>query len=76
MRFTTGLLIGLGAGFILGAKAGQERYDQLQDALAGLVASDSPLTFSERAVEAYDRLRGPRIDVEVDLIDFDEPLEP
>jgi hypothetical protein len=32
MRFKTGLLIGLGAGYVLGAKAGRERYQQIMDA--------------------------------------------
>jgi hypothetical protein len=29
MRFRTGLVIGLGVGYILGARAGRERYDQI-----------------------------------------------
>lgn len=29
MGFKTGLIIGLGAGYVLGAKAGIERYDQI-----------------------------------------------
>jgi hypothetical protein len=32
MRFKTGFLIGLGAGYVLGAKAGRERYQQIVDA--------------------------------------------
>jgi hypothetical protein len=32
MRFKTGFLIGLGAGYVLGAKAGRERYQQIMDA--------------------------------------------
>ena len=38
MRFRTGLLIGFGAGYVLGAKAGRERYDQIKktfDSFAG-----------------------------------------
>jgi hypothetical protein len=38
MKFRTGLLIGFGAGYVLGAKAGRERYDQIKktfDSLAG-----------------------------------------
>jgi len=30
MKFRTGLAIGLGVGFVLGARAGRERYDQLK----------------------------------------------
>jgi len=36
--FKTGLLIGAAAGYVLGAKAGRERYDQIKkwfDSLAG-----------------------------------------
>jgi hypothetical protein len=32
MRFKTGLIIGLGAGYVLGAKAGKERYEQIVEA--------------------------------------------
>jgi hypothetical protein len=32
MRFKTGFLIGLGAGYVLGAKAGRERYQQIVEA--------------------------------------------
>jgi hypothetical protein len=32
MRFKTGFVIGLGAGYVLGAKAGKERYEQIVEA--------------------------------------------
>jgi hypothetical protein len=32
MRFKSGFLVGLGAGYVLGAKAGEERYQQIVDA--------------------------------------------
>jgi len=32
MKFRTGLAVGLGIGFVLGARAGRERYDQLKGA--------------------------------------------
>jgi hypothetical protein len=32
MRFKTGVIIGLGAGYVLGAKAGRERYQQIVEA--------------------------------------------
>jgi hypothetical protein len=32
MKFRTGIAIGLGVGFVLGARAGRERYDQLKSA--------------------------------------------
>ena len=31
MAFKTGLVIGLGVGYVLGAKAGRDRYEQIVD---------------------------------------------
>ena len=36
MRFKWGFLAGLGAGYVFGAKAGQERYQQIVDAAGKL----------------------------------------
>ncbi|HEX3211134.1 MAG TPA: YtxH domain-containing protein [Actinomycetota bacterium] len=36
MRFKSGFLVGLGAGYVLGTKAGQERYQQIVDATSKL----------------------------------------
>jgi len=36
MRFKSGFLVGLGAGYVLGTKAGQERYQQIVDAAGKL----------------------------------------
>jgi hypothetical protein len=36
MRFKSGFLVGLGAGYVFGAKAGQERYQQIVDAAGKL----------------------------------------
>jgi len=36
MRFKSGFLVGLGAGYVLGTKAGQERYQQIVDATGKL----------------------------------------
>jgi hypothetical protein len=36
MRFKSGFLVGFGAGYVLGAKAGQERYQQIVDASKSL----------------------------------------
>jgi hypothetical protein len=36
MRFKSGFLVGFGAGYVMGTKAGQERYQQLVDAAGKL----------------------------------------
>ena len=36
MRFKSGFLVGLGAGYVLGARAGQERYQQIVQAARSL----------------------------------------
>jgi hypothetical protein len=36
MRFKSGFLVGLSAGYVFGAKAGQERYQQIVDAASKL----------------------------------------
>jgi hypothetical protein len=36
MRFKSGFLVGLGAGYVFGTKAGQERYQQIVDAASRL----------------------------------------
>ena len=36
MRFKSGFLVGLGAGYVLGTKAGQERYQQIVEAASRL----------------------------------------
>ncbi|MFZ0493119.1 MAG: hypothetical protein WAM81_07945 [Acidimicrobiia bacterium] len=41
MRFRLGLLIGLAVGYVLGAKAGKERYDQIVNTFKRLTDVDS-----------------------------------
>jgi hypothetical protein len=36
MKFKSGFLVGLGAGYVLGAKAGEERYQQIVEAAKSL----------------------------------------
>jgi len=40
MGFKTGLLIGAAAGYVLGAKAGRERYQQIMDGWARISGDD------------------------------------
>ncbi len=39
MRFRVGLVIGFGAGYVLGAKAGHERYEQVKRLYDNLLSS-------------------------------------
>ena len=40
MRMRLGLLIGLGAGYVLGAKAGQERYEEIRQQFNQLMGTE------------------------------------
>ena len=52
MRGRLGALIGFGAGYVLGAKAGKERYEQLRRLYDNLVASPAVQEASAKAKEA------------------------
>ncbi|HVF52245.1 MAG TPA: YtxH domain-containing protein [Actinomycetota bacterium] len=52
MRGRLGLFVGFGAGYVLGAKAGKERYDQLQRLYDNLKRSPAVRSASGRAKEA------------------------
>lgn len=41
MKFRTGLFLGLGIGFVLGARAGRERYDQLVSKVDSVRGNDT-----------------------------------
>ncbi len=49
MRFRLGVLTGFGVGYYLGAKAGRERYEQMNRALERVKRSGTFETVSERA---------------------------
>ncbi|MEX2659131.1 MAG: YtxH domain-containing protein [Acidimicrobiales bacterium] len=54
MRMRIGLAIGFGAGYYLGAKAGRERYEELNDLLGKVRRSDAYETTAEKAKAAVD----------------------
>ena len=54
VRFKTGLLIGLAVGYYDGAKAGRERYQQLDHYLAQVRATDAYQELRDRLVEMID----------------------
>ena len=41
MKFRTGLIIGLGVGYVLGARAGRERYEQIKSAVDGILGNEN-----------------------------------
>ncbi len=51
MKFRTGLVLGFGVGFVLGAKAGRERYDQMKAALDSVRGNENV----QRATAVADR---------------------
>jgi hypothetical protein len=52
MRGRLGVLIGFGAGYVLGAKAGHERYEQLQRLYENLINSPAFREATGKAKEA------------------------
>jgi tryptophan synthase beta subunit len=40
MRFRLGLMVGMGAGYVLGAKAGQERYEEIRERFNTLMGTE------------------------------------
>jgi hypothetical protein len=54
MRFRLGLAIGFGAGYYLGAKAGRERYEQINTWISKAKESDAFDTATEKAKAVID----------------------
>ena len=54
MRFRLGLGMGFGIGYYLGARAGRERYDQLNDVIRRVKRSETFETATDRAKEVVD----------------------
>lgn len=54
MRFRLGLMVGLGAGYYLGAKAGRERYEQINQMLRKVRRTEAYQTATEKAQAAVD----------------------
>lgn len=54
MRFKAGMVVGFGAGYYLGTRAGRERYVQINAMLRKVRRSDTYETASEKASAAID----------------------
>jgi hypothetical protein len=52
MRLKLGFLVGFGAGYVLGAKAGTERYEQLKRLYNNLISTPQFQQASDKAKEA------------------------
>jgi len=51
MRFRLGLVLGFAVGYILGAKAGRERYDQIVKACRGLTDIEGVQSATDKVKE-------------------------
>jgi hypothetical protein len=54
MRFRTGVVIGFGAGYYFGAKAGRERFEQLERVLTKVRESDAVDSAADKAKAVID----------------------
>jgi len=54
MRFKTGLMVGFGAGYYLGTRAGRERYEQINRWLDKARTSEAYESAAEKAKAAVD----------------------
>ena len=54
MRFRMGVMVGFGVGYYLGAKAGRERYEQLNTMIAKVKRSDAYGTATDKAKAVVD----------------------
>ena len=75
MRMRLGLVVGFGAGYYLGAKAGTERYEELNRLLEKLRRSEAYETATEKAKAAVD-LGVERVREAVDGVAGDDPTMP
>jgi hypothetical protein len=55
MRMRMGLLIGLGAGYVLGAKAGQERYEEIRRQFNQLMGTEQAQQLQSQVRDAAGR---------------------
>ena len=55
MRMRLGLLVGFGAGYVLGAKAGQERYEEIRDGFNKLMGTEPAQQLQAEVRDAAER---------------------
>ena len=55
MRFRFGLMVGMGAGYVLGAKAGQQRYEEIRDKFNTLMGTEQAQQLQSQVQDAAQR---------------------
>ena len=55
MRFRLGLMVGMGAGYVLGAKAGQERYEEIRERFNTLMGTEPAQQLQAQVQDAAQR---------------------
>jgi hypothetical protein len=55
MRMRLGLVIGFGVGYVLGAKAGQQRYEEIKDSFNKLMGTEPAQQLQAEVREAAER---------------------
>jgi len=74
MRFRAGLVVGFAVGYYLGARAGRERYEQIEQWFDKVRGTDTYREISDKIEQLYEEGRLGRDDL-LDLrnVDLDEP---
>lgn len=74
MRFRAGLVVGFAVGYYLGAKAGRERFEQIEEWLDKVRGTDTYRDISQKIEQIYDegRLNGDSL-LDLRETEFDEP---
>jgi len=62
VRFRLGLVMGFGAGYVLGSKAGRERYEQIRNAAEQLWGSEPGRLVRGKAHEVTEQVKSQTLD--------------
>jgi hypothetical protein len=57
VRFRMGLMVGFGAGYVLGSRAGRERYEQIRQAAQSFWGSETVHRVRDQAMGTMQRVR-------------------